>query len=129
MVTITLSENQLKLLCRVTEEVSRLYMGQMDILQTVSKSHINYETLNLIKKLLFNEFNSIGQYYGITSNEISDDARQLYDMYQVMRYVLAWKDADNTPETRDYTKQIQVWYDTPMRTSENEELIQIKMEM
>jgi len=123
-INLKLTINQARLLSRTCELVSRLHMGQTDVLMDIS-SNANWDNCLLVKKILFPEFQS-GGYYGINSNEISDEARQLTDIKHVVRHHLAWREQKNTPETRKWPEQLGVHFDTPSRYSHKEPLPEIE---
>jgi len=116
-IQLTMTIEQADTLSRVCETFARLCMGQMDVLRDVKKDYtLDFDTTTLVKKVVFPELQG-GGYYGIRSNEIDDKARQAMDMHQVLRHHLSWRKADNTPETRDWPKQMTVNYDDPMHLS------------
>ncbi len=113
-ISLQLSTKQAQTLSRACELVARLYMGQVEELRFISKA--SWEDCQKIKKMCFPEL-AANEYYGITSEIGTDEPNQLWDIYQVLRHYLAWKDQPNTPETRKWPEQMQVQFDKPRRTS------------
>lgn len=127
-VLLELTEEQVKTLSAACELVSRLYLGQVGELRWIAQRNIeplSREEEHSIKKILFPEL-TINSFHSIHSTAIPDDARQLWDIYQVIRHYLAWKDQPNTPETRKWPEQMYVQFDEPWRTSVNCPLPKIK---
>jgi len=117
----SLSDHNLQTIMFVCEKISRLYMGQIeeifdfvpdDRYIEIGQYRFGEEIKNL-KAILFSELHPHG-YWSIHSPEIPDTARNLYDIYAVIRFYLAWRDEKNTPETRDWSRQMTVNYDKPM---------------
>ena len=116
-----LSDHNLQTIMFVCEKISRLYMGQIEEIfdfvpdnryVEVGQYRFGKEIRNL-KAILFGELHPHG-YWSIHSPEIPDTARNLYDIYAVIRFYLSWRDEENTPDTRDWSKQMTVNYDKPM---------------
>ena len=114
---IELTESQLKILCETTDIVSRLYCGQVDELKKILGDNIYIDTFTKSMK-------KFGHNHGISHPETPSQAKILYDIHQSIRYYLAWKDQENTPETRDWKTQNKVDFDEPLHTS-NEPLPKI----
>ena len=112
--TIECNEQQAITLMRMCEFMSRLYAGQTDIFHEMGMSREDQQEM---KRKLFPEL-SPTSYYAIHSQQIPEDARILWDFYQVLRYTIAWAHAPNKPEKRDWRTQIGVCYDEPMRVSD-----------
>ncbi len=117
--TLSLTETQMQTLSMACEMVSRLYMAQTDVLGNVTSNHfISSEDAKKIKYILFPESQNKTTSFGIASREITKESKQLWDIYQVLRYFLSWKDAPNTPDNRDWKNQMSVSFDEPMKTSD-----------
>jgi len=124
-ITLEMSLMQARVLSTATELVSRLYMGQLDVLDKVGAQ----ATLTRFFKLtaeLFPELEE-GQHHGIRDQAISDNARVLYDICQVIRHHLAWRDQPKSTTGRRGSHQMSCNFDEPFRTSTDEkQLITIK---
>ena len=116
IINLKLTLKQSYLISNICEMVSRLHMGQMDVLQDISPD-VNWNQCKIVKQILFPELGQ-GGYYGIHNEKISDDARQLFDIHQVVRHHLAWREQSNTPETRNWSKQMFVNFDNPDHLSQ-----------
>ena len=116
LVSLTMTIEQARTLRMACETMSRLFMGQMDVLDLVCDA--DRDTLDKVKQLCFPELHGPGHSYGINNKNISDEARQLWDFNQVIRHHLSWRDQPNTPSTRDWKTQMTVNYDDPMKSSE-----------
>lgn len=124
MMKIEMNEEQLKSLLDATDIVSRLYCGQIKELGRISKNNIPDHVFKILKEYMFPELDKHG-YYGITNKKTPEIAKILYDIHQVIRHYLAWKDHENTSDNRDWSKQITVDFDKPMQTS-NEPLPKVE---
>jgi len=120
--TLTLTEDQARALSDAAELVSRLYMGQLDFLRVFSKSD-NYEAvykaLDDLRELmgLIPKGCTRNAFYGISSKEISNVARTLFDAHQVIRHQI-WKDTPSMP--RHIT-----WASPAMQTDDSQDLPEI----
>jgi len=103
---INLSEDQAQALSFASELVSRLYMGQLDSLRVFSKTYEHYDEidrllneLRLVMRIVpeLNGHTNTNSYWGISSPEISDRARTLFDIHQVIRHEL-WKEIPDAPK-------------------------------
>lgn len=117
MPEIKLSTNQLKTLNEALDIITRLYSGQVDELNKIAEHQIDKETLDQLKKRMFPCLKN-NSFHGITSLDINYKAKVLYDIHQVIRHYLSWKDQSNTPENRDWVKQLKVDFDEPLKTSD-----------
>jgi hypothetical protein len=116
---LKLSDKQMEVLCEALESFSRAKLGQFSYALEHVKftSHdTNKEIDSFLKEKFFPELKG-NTVFGIHSDEVSDDARIAYDIQQVLRNHLAWKDH---PEG-GYT----VNFNTPMRTSKDEKMPKI----
>ncbi len=122
-VTLTeLSDDELRSIMSVCDIIGRVMMGQVIEILELSGMRFNLNPVDRphlynLKNLMFPELPNNG-YYSVHSTEISDKVRQLFDIYQVIRHYLSWRDEDNTPETRNWHSQMTVNYDTPAHFSE-----------
>jgi hypothetical protein len=121
-IVLEMTVEQAQTLSRACETYARLCMGQMDVLRDVRKDcMLDHHNSTMIKSVVFPELSS-GGYYGIHSEEIDDDARQLMDFHQVLRHHLSWRKEKNTPENRDWSNQMTVNFDDPMHLSTEQPL-------
>ena len=119
---LEITEKQANAISNACDIVARLYTGQVQELQDVGANiKVTGKEHDTVKSILFPQLPLYGS-YGIHSPEVDDTARQLFDIHQVIRHRIIWDKADNTPETRRWPEQIQIWYDTPSKTSLEEEL-------
>lgn len=111
---------------------SRLHLGQIKEVANYCNNRTNlrktdfYEGMNALlqfKKLVLPEEFGPGTSYGIHSESVSDEARALYDILQVLRNRLAW---DNLPEEHDSMSTMFVDFDTPFQYSDKHELPEIE---
>ena len=124
MYTLTLTEDQARALSNAAELVSRLHMGQLDVLALFNKYPDNFEGVYRVIDQLREEMNLIpdgcgkNAYYGITSPDITNTARTLFDAHQVIRHEI-WR---NTPDAPNY-----ITHASPaMQTDHNQELPKIQ---
>ena len=120
---IKLTKSQMESIDMSDDIVSRLFCGQVNEVARCSPSGkvwLEHETESALKKELFPDLDS-SAYYGIYSQKAPDTARVLYDIHQVIRNRLAY-DGLKPGEKRSFT----VNFDSPMRTSEKEKLIEVK---
>lgn len=118
-VTITMTERQAAALSLACEMVARFHLGQFDMLRFVRNDMLlpgEFNTADLIRCLVFPDSENTK---GIRHSDIPDTSRILWDMYQVLRHYLSWKDQPNTPATRDWSKQMGVNFDEPMKTDDD----------
>lgn len=125
--TIEVSENQLLSIMRSCEFMARLYMGQTEELRNIKSEEATNDINDYlkIKKITHPELNA-NSYYSIHSDKIPNEARKLIDIHDSIRYFLAWDKADNTPETRRWPEQMQVYFDEVSHFDNEEELPIIK---
>jgi len=121
-IILEMSVNQAQLLSAMAEIGARLYIGQPNVLGKFCDA--SWDDLEKVKLILYKDLN-LNSNKSINDIKLSDDARQLWDVYQVLRFFLSWKDQPNTPEERDWKKQMGVNFDSPTKTSQSEELIKI----
>jgi hypothetical protein len=115
MIKLTITDKQAKLISRMCDICSRLYAGQVQELEEFHK--LPRERMLDIKNSWFPELNNNAS-YGIVNTQISDNARILYDMHQVIRHWFAWRNQKNTPKTRNWSEQIGVSFDNPWKTGD-----------
>jgi len=126
-----LDEQQAQLVIQALDMATRLHMGQTNIvgeyLQGCSSRNADPEVVNsaldLLRRECFGFTRSAS--FGIHSDAISDDARVMWDIHQVLRHRLSWDRAGN-PETRDWSTMMGVNYDEPRRSSHEVELPKIE---
>jgi hypothetical protein len=126
-----LDEKQAELLVQALDLATRLHLGQTNIvgeyLQGCSPRSADPEivdaTLERLRRECFGFSRS--ESFGITSEKISDDARAMWDIHQVLRHRLSWDRAGN-PETRDWDTMMGVNFDEPRRSSHERELPKIE---
>lgn len=114
--SIELTKNQLNSLMFATDVISRLFAGQMHELNKISSHKIPKDMIGYLKYHMFPNL-AKNESHGITSNEIDGNAKKLYDIHQAIRYFLAWENQKNTPQTRDWSKQMSVEFDEPLQAS------------
>lgn len=128
---LELDEQQAQLVIQALDLGTRLHMGQTNIvgeyLQGCSPRNANHEIVDSALELLRRECFGFtrNESFGITSEKISDDARAMWDIHQVLRHRLSWDRAGN-PETRDWKTMMGVNYDEPRRSSHSVELPKIE---
>ena len=89
-VTLKLDEKQASAVSFACELTARLLIGQTDQLNRIISPKLlplSREDEAIIKKILFPEL-SVSSSYGIHSPEISDNARKMFDIHQVLRHYL-----------------------------------------
>lgn len=134
--TITLNEEQLKLVSRICDIVSRLQCCQFERLtDLVEPSQFvddpNFKRLHKVQK----ELNLLKIYfglspsasYGIYSEKVNTSARTLWDIHQVIRHYLAYQGAPGvTQENRWKHHKFTVNFDEPRHSDKSNELIKIE---
>lgn len=105
MYTLTLTEDQARALSNAAELVSRLHMGQLDCLRELTcypnENHEDiYRMLDDLRELmgLIPKGGTRNTFFGITSPDITNTARTLFDLHQVIRHEI-WR---NTPDAPNY---------------------------
>ncbi len=125
--TLELSEKQMTIMLSALDLYSRVHLGQYTDLPNNNRESQSWPTriedANVIKKILFPDLPPNG-YYGIHSDEISDNARISWDLQQVIRYNFHWRRSGKDPENdiRDWHTMMMVQYDAPYLTSTTESL-------
>lgn len=128
---LELDEQQAQLVIQALDMATRLHMGQTNIvgeyLQGCSSRNADPVIVDAMLDRLRREcFDfSRSQSFGITSEKISDDARVMWDIHQVLRHRLSWDSAGN-PETRNWTTMMGVNFDEPRRSSHERDLPKIE---
>lgn len=128
---LELDEQQAQLVIQALDMATRIHMGQTNIvgeyLQGCSPRNANPEIVDSALELLRRECFGFtrSESFGITSEQISDDARVMWDIHQVLRHRLSWDRAGN-PETRDWSTMMGVNFDEPRRSSHEVELPRIE---
>ncbi|MFW6310953.1 MAG: hypothetical protein ACOC1K_01830, partial [Nanoarchaeota archaeon] len=124
---IELSKNQLELISFCCDVISRIKAGQIkEIKRVLSNINTNNNDLKVIdyylreiKKIYFSELEE-NSYYGITNTELDENAKILYDIHQVIRNTIAWK---NQPEGNP----LRVDFDPVFKTSSQEEIPTVRV--
>lgn len=114
-IKLDMSLQQATILSEALEIVSRLHSGQLDVLNQTGARCSLTRSSELTQELYDNLHG--GHYHGIRSQEISDKARVLWDMHQVMRHHLAWRDQPNTAKEERSGAQMFCNFDKPHLTS------------
>ena len=103
MYTLTLTEDQARALSNAAELVTRLHMGQLDCLRDFNKYPNDnldeiYRRLDELRELMGLIPPGCGKnaFYGITSSEIPNTSRTLFDIHQVIRHEI-WKNQEDAP--------------------------------
>lgn len=126
-----LDEKQAELLVQALDLATRLHLGQTNIvgeyLQGCATRNVDHEVVDAALGRLRQEFFGFtrNESFGILSEKISDDARVMWDMHQVLRHRLSWDRAGNPP-TRDWNSMMGVNFDEPRRSSHERELPKIE---
>ena len=127
MVTITMTMDQARLLSSVCDIVCRLHLNQFDVIKDVchrkGQPFPDYDKMQDIEwelKQLFSPELSRNSYWGIYNNQISNDARTLFDMKQQIRNKLAWYSNPLGGWSVDYDEFIQTDHEnTPIQVTIN----------
>jgi hypothetical protein len=100
---LTMTEDQARALSNAAELVSRLHMGQLDCLRQFTRypndNHEEiYKRLDEMRELMGLIPPGFGRnaFYGISSPDITNTARTLFDIYQVIRHEI-WKNQKDAP--------------------------------
>lgn len=129
-ITITLSDKQAEVLVGALDLYSRVMIGQLENVEEVLR--LAYWTELGVEKLdhargLFDAAKAVlwgfsrGASYGIHNTKASDKARQAFDLQQAIRNTIA--------RQKNPAGGIQVKYDTPHRTSLEEKLPEVVVEL
>jgi hypothetical protein len=116
--TLHLNEAQARTISHACEVLARLGMGQFkDALECLPLKefcpdgwHEDMEGIAHILKKHTTIFSGVGAYHAIGSNKTSNASKTAWDLYQVVRYRLAW---DAQPEGNPMS----VMFDQPHKTS------------
>ena len=111
---LKMKDEHAKAIMRACDLMARLYMGQTDVLNQISSSEgakgiMDYD---FVKKVSHPELQANSS-YSILSPQISNEARVLIEIHDVIRHFLSWEKEENGPEERNWSKQFGVNYDTP----------------
>ena len=125
---VTLTKEQIEILLPAIDLASRLHLGQIAEVANYCNHRTNLrktdfyegrEALNNFKRLVMPpDFGDVIS-YGIYNTDVSDEARALYDIFQVLRNKLAW---DTLPDGATSSETIYVQFDTPTKCSDEMEL-------
>lgn len=114
------NDNELSAISVAVENYARISLGQLNYGRDLLMSgfhHLEAEKFVQIAECFDFANNKLDCHYGIHNNSVSEDARTAWDMYQVVRNYVSWK---NNPDGG-----IGANYDTPMRVGIRD-LIQIE---
>lgn len=110
--SIELTENQIDVLIQVCEAYTRIAMQQMDFV--IDKIiEIPMDRMQRVKELC-DEIKFVsanlksGCSYGISSEELSETARIAHDIYQQLRYKMAWDRNPNGGMTVDFSRTLKI---------------------
>lgn len=98
MANLELNDEQLKIIDRACELFSRIYMGQLEEVAWLfnCSSHSQQQYIELKESLTRLNFIITGMpnqsHFGIANENVPDIARCAYDIHQVIRHYLAWKE-------------------------------------
>lgn len=102
--TLTLTEDQARALSNAAELVSRLHMGQLDCLRSfLHYPNDNHEEISRrlddLRELMGLIPPGCGRnaFYGISSSEITNTSRTLFDIHQVIRHEI-WRNTPDAPK-------------------------------
>lgn len=130
--TITVTNEQARVLAQATEVLARLGIGQFrDALDRLPKRKAVpegwHDDMSLISKLLSRHMiGGVDGYHsslGIHSKDVPETSRIAWDLYQVLRNRLAWDRAvaegivESIDAPRKWPEMIQVHYDEPLQVS------------
>lgn len=128
MYKVTLTKEQVEILLPAIDLASRIHLGQISEVANYCNHRTNLrktdfyegrEALNNFKRLVMPPDFGDGTSYGICNTDVSDEARALHDIFQVLRNKLAW---DTLPEGATSSETIYVQFDKPHRCSDKMEL-------
>lgn len=130
--TITVTEEQAFALVEATEILARLGIGQfqhaLEYLPLI-KRYPNgwFEDMEIIGQLLaaytIGGINGYNSSLGIHADQVSEQAKIAWDLYQVIRHRLSWDQAvkngivKSIDSPRNLAEMFQVYYDDPTKTS------------
>jgi hypothetical protein len=123
--TLTVGEEQARVLNAALELYSRVGMGQLGFIlehpevqkrmSGLRETALECEdALDDVKKAIFGM--ASGQYHSIASGELAEETRSAWDLQQVIRHRLAWDRAGNPP-LRDFATMCAVHFDQPTQSS------------
>ncbi len=95
MATLELSDEQLSVISKACELYARIYMGQLEEVAPLftSMPEARYQELTLALKALNTVITEMPEqaHFGIRNERVPEVARCAYDIHQVIRHHLAWK--------------------------------------
>jgi len=129
--SLEINEKQARAILKALEFYERLSMGQVNELAhhfispfsdkiNDENKYIIEEMSEKIKKEVFPELDSNSS-FGIFSKNVSDDAKIMYDIQQVLRHCVAW--------SKNPSGDIFVDYDTPLQSSKEDMPVAKKIKM
>lgn len=128
---LELDEAHIKAILPALDLAARLHLGQLGMVGEYLAFNVNTPKKaspfdNTVRHALmevkgaFFESDNLGAGYGIHNPEVSETARLLLDVHDVLRHRIAWDEAGN-PQKRT-TEMVQVWYDEVHQLAESTEL-------
>lgn len=120
-VKLDMTVAQAEVIIRALDLIGRLHMGQIDeiesVLRKLYKGKMPFpggDIKRLCDDIRFYAFPELerGSYYGIRSENVSDEARVGYDLIQVLRHAIAWHKRPEGGVTVDF--------DEPYQTSKSD---------
>lgn len=138
--TLEVTKAQAQAISTACEILARAGIGQWrDAIDALPLKITNYDNwhddLAFIGKLLARHMkgniDGISSGFSIHSDEVKEEARTAWDIYQVVRHRISWDDAiadglvdSDDQQARKWPEMMQVFYDEPLRLSE-EPLVKI----
>lgn len=99
MATLELNDEQLSVISKACEILSRIYMGQLEEVAWLFSSlpEVRYQELAETLKGLNSVITLMPKqaHFGIRDERVPEEARCAYDIHQVIRHYLAWKQQPN----------------------------------
>lgn len=101
MYTLTVSKEQAEVISRATEFLARIQMGQLEdvyyqLLDGQKFKNMQHTEQQSVRQLLADAALIVtghrGATLGMHTQNVPDSARTSWDIYQVIRHVLAWED-------------------------------------
>ena len=116
---LELTQKQLEILLPAIDLAGRIHLGQINEVANYCNHHTNHrktdfyegrEALEAFKKLIMPEDFGGNTAYGVHNEAVSDSARVLFDIHDVIRNKLAW---DGLPPGSTTKDTIYVQFDKP----------------
>ena len=131
--TLTLTEEQARVLTQATETLARLWMGQFsDALEHLPIREFlpdgwrdDMDSIGrMLSRHMIGGIDGYRSSLGIRHKDVAEASRIAWDLYQVMRHRLAWDRAaaagiiESANAPRKWPEMMQVYYDEPMKVSD-----------